>query len=203
MLRWASNIYTCIVVLTSRCCGVLFPALTGHNLIMQCCDVRHNDDHTSYYSLNAMYTSKAPLLDYLVTVKLAGGYSVSTENWYQLSHQDATIWQTCTGITSGFLLGHGLSRLRYQNSYVHTLDNILARLQEVANCVWDGQGKVTMIAKRFMDSSAQMDIKDKLAEALEIRSREGTVLEQIRQEAKNKAQELHITLTPEQLRTDV
>jgi hypothetical protein len=57
--------------------------------------------------------------------------------------------------------------------------------------------------ERLMDSSAQMDIKDKLAEALEIRSREGTVLEQIRQEAKNKAQELHITLTPEQLRTDV
>ena len=127
---------------------------------------------------------------------------MSTENWYQLSHQDATIWQTCTGITSGFLLDHGLSRLRYQNSYVHTLDNILARLQEVANCVRDVQGKVTMI-ERLMDSSAQMDIKDKLAEALEIRSREGTVLEQIRQEAKNKAQELHITLTPEQLRTDV
>jgi dsRNA-specific ribonuclease len=57
--------------------------------------------------------------------------------------------------------------------------------------------------KRCTDSTAQMDIEDKLAEALEKQSREGTVLEQIRQEAKNKAQELHITLTLEQLRTDV
>ena len=86
------------------------------------------------------------------------------------------------------------------------LDNILARLQEAANRVQDAQGKVTIIEKRLKrctDSSAQMDIEDKLAEALEKRSREGTILEQIRQEAKNKAQELHITLTLEQLRTDV
>jgi hypothetical protein len=89
------------------------------------------------------------------------------------------------------------------NSALH---NILARLQEAANRVQDAQGKVTIIEKRLKrctDSSVQMDIEDKLTEALEKRSREGTILEQIRQEAKNKAQELNITLTLEQLRTDV
>ena len=170
MLRWASNIYTCIVGLTSRCCGVLFPALTRHNIMMQCCDVRHYDDHTSYYLLNAMYTSKAPLLDYLVTVKLAGGYSVSTENWYQLSHQDATIWQTCTGITSGFILDHGLSRHRYQNSYVHTggsIDSVGRRDSNQAECgsfalfVMTLTGRtVTIEANLF---STIMDIKQLLS----------------------------------------
>ena len=100
----------------------------------------------------------------------------------------------------------GSLELRMTQMSNSALDNILARLQEAANRVQDAQGKVTIIEKRLKsctDSSAQMDIEDKLTEALEKRSREGTILEQIRQEAKNKAQELHITLTLEQLRTDV
>ncbi len=72
-LRSVFNYYTRTVVLTSRCYGVLLPAWTGYNLMIQCCDVGHYDDHTCYYSLNAMHTSKASMLDYLVTVKLVGG----------------------------------------------------------------------------------------------------------------------------------
>jgi hypothetical protein len=73
VLRWAINNYTCTVVLTSRCYGVSFPALTGNNLMMQCSNVGHYDEHTCYYSPNAMHTSIASLLEYLVTAKLVGG----------------------------------------------------------------------------------------------------------------------------------
>jgi len=98
VLRWESNSYTCIVLLTSRCCGVLYLELTGHTIMMQCCHVKEYEEHTKFYLHNTKYTSKSLLLDCVDMVKLAGGYSVATGQWFQLRQQDTIFWLGCHGI---------------------------------------------------------------------------------------------------------
>jgi hypothetical protein len=156
VLRWDSNIYTCIVLLTSRCCGVLYLELTGHTIMMQCCHVKEYEEHTKFYLHNAKYTSKSLLLDCVDMVKLAGGYSVATGQWYQLRHQDTIFWQSCKGITSGYILDNGLSGYRYLDSYVQTngsIDFVGKRDDSQAEC-----GLIVLFVKTLNGRTVTIEI---------------------------------------------